>query len=346
MPPKVNSVRSLARELGISHTTVSDALRDNPRVKSKTRRMVQRAAREFGYKYNPLAGAVMSGIRRSTIGAFQGTLAIVDLEPDENHSSHANPYHKLVMEGARETAGRLGFKVDHFQLGEQKIPVSRLNGILHSRGIRAALFLPVSGKPDISHLDWENLTGIYTDYLIDSPAIHTVCPNHFRSMAKALQKLIDLGYRRPGLVLSKAHDRRLLFRWEAAFLAFLKNHDNREPTPPLVTNGLTREIFLQWFHETKPDVVMCHHPEVLFWMKESGCRVPETHGYCCLNVVSAQLNASGLDLMPRLCGSRAMEALIAQLQRNEYGIPEIPLTSTYPAKWLDGPTLRNLAEGR
>ncbi|MEX0332402.1 MAG: LacI family DNA-binding transcriptional regulator [Puniceicoccaceae bacterium] len=337
---KIQTVRALARELGVSHTTVSDALRNNPRVSVKTRERVQRAARELGYHYNPLAGAIMSEIRRSSVGTFHGIVAIVDLESDKDRRPGAKPYHAEMLRGARDAAGRLGFKVDYFILGEEHIPVSRLNGILESRGIHAALFLPVSGKPEISEFNWEYLTGIYTDYLIDDPALHTVCPDHFRSMTIALQKLIDLGYTRPGLVLRESQDRRTLFRWEAAFSSYWSRHTDHDLTIPLVTKDLTRDTFLEWFDATKPDVVMSHHASVLQWMKERGCKVPETHGFCCLNVVSAQINAAGLDLLPRLAGMRGMEALVAQLQRNEYGIPEAPSTMTYAAKWQDGPTLR------
>jgi len=33
--------------------------------------------------------------------------------------------------------------------------------------------------------------------------------------------------------------------------------------------------------------------------------------------------------------------LIAQIHRNEYGVPELPSTTTIPAAWVDGPTLRS-----
>lgn len=337
---KIRSVRALAKELGISHTTVSDALRNNPRVSRKTRDRVQTAARELGYKYNPLAGSIMSEVRRSSVGAFRGSIAVVDLDDTRTRLSGAAAYHGLMLQGAREAAGRLGFKVDHFNLAGGHITVRRLNSILESRGIRAVLFLPVFGKPAISDLNWDHLTGIYTDYLIDDPAIHTVSPDHFRSMTIALEKLIELGYRRPGLVLLEEHDRRLLFRWEAAFSSYWSHHTDHELISPLVTRELNRTEFLNWFKATKPDVVLCHRGEVFQWMKEDGCKIPETHGFCCLNIVSGEVNAAGLDLLPRLGGVRAMEALIAQLHRNEMGIPEKPSTLTYGAEWHDGPTLR------
>ena len=336
---KIKSIRVLARKLGISHTTVSDALRDNPRVSAKTREMVKRGAKEFGYEYNPLAGSIMSEIRRSSVGSFRGVAAVVDLESDQDRSTGAATYHSLLLRGATEAAGRLGFKVDHFVLGEEHISLPRLNSILASRGIRAVLFLPIKGSPATKELDWDQLTGIYTDYLITDPAIHTVCPDHFRSMTIALRKLIEMGYQRPGLILSEAHDRRLLFSWEAAFASYW-SHTDHELTVPLLSNDLNREEFIAWFQSTKPDVVLTHRPEVFHWMKEIGCKIPETHGFCCLNIVMTPLDAAGLDLQPKFGGSRAMELLISQLQRNEYGIPEVPSTTTYAAKWKDGPTLR------
>ena len=74
------SLREIARSLGLSHTTVSEALRKSPRVRPETRMRVLRAAREAGYQPNPLAGALMSEMRRSRAGTFRGVLAIIDRE--------------------------------------------------------------------------------------------------------------------------------------------------------------------------------------------------------------------------------------------------------------------------
>jgi len=54
------TLRTLAKTLGLSRTTVSDALRGSPRVKAETLQRVQTAAKEAGYERNPLTGAVMS----------------------------------------------------------------------------------------------------------------------------------------------------------------------------------------------------------------------------------------------------------------------------------------------
>src|SRR5437588_7986538 len=83
MKPAAPTVRSLARELGLSHTTVSDALRGKGRVDPATVERVKRAAKDAGYRRNPLAAAVMSELRQSRGGTFRGVLGAVDLfEPD------------------------------------------------------------------------------------------------------------------------------------------------------------------------------------------------------------------------------------------------------------------------
>ena len=77
------TLRSLAKVLGLSRTTVSDALRGSPRVDPNTALRVKKAAQEAGYRRNPLAGALMSELRRSRGTAFRGVLAAVDFnEPD------------------------------------------------------------------------------------------------------------------------------------------------------------------------------------------------------------------------------------------------------------------------
>jgi LacI family transcriptional regulator len=51
---------------------------------------------------------------------------------------------------------------------------------------------------------------------------------------------------------------------------------------------------------------------------------------------------AGLNLQARLIGSRGVELIIAQLYRNEYGVPEHASITTIPGSWVDGPTLREI----
>jgi DNA-binding LacI/PurR family transcriptional regulator len=333
------SLRELARSVGLSHTTVSEALRGNPRVKESTKKRILEAAAAAGYRHNPLAGALMSEMGRSRASTFRGVLAIVDIDGPGGRPASAAPYHEGLTRGASTRAAELGFKAEEIVIGRRGISVPRLDTILRSRGIRGLVVLPASDPPELARLDWTHYAGVYTDFLIEHPALNALCSDHYRSMTTALQRLHTLGYRRPGLVMEHRHDERLLHRWEAAYDAYQKHHEDIVCAPSLIVPQPTKEAFIAWFKSAKPDVVLCHRAEVIAWMESCGASVPKTHGFCCLNISLNSLPCAGLDLQPDVIGARAVELIIAQIYRNEYGIPAIPSTTTIPSRWVDGPTL-------
>jgi LacI family transcriptional regulator len=333
------TIRSLAKTLNISRTTVSDALRGSPRVRPDTAKRIWEAANAVGYKPNPLAGALMSEIRRSQGKSFRGGLAAVDLEEPERPNL-GKRFHEALVEGAKKRAAELGYKLQPFLISERGIQVSRLDAILQSRGIQGVLLQPSWRDPDLSKLDWSRYSGIYTDYIIEHPALHAVCCDHYRSLLDVLNRLKRLGYKRPGIFLQSHQDDRLQNRWKAAFLAFQGNNLIDFHVPALVTEQFSKTTFKAWLKKYKPDVVLGHYAPAIDWIKECNLKVPEEVGFFCLNLTQVDTHqCSGLDLQPRLIGSRAVELLIAQLQRNERGIPEKASTTMIAAQWIEGPTL-------
>ena len=110
--------------------------------------------------------------------------------------------------------------------------------------------------------------------------------------------------------------------------------------PPLFAERIEQAGFTAWFERYQPDVVLSHVVEIVDWMKAAGARVPQTHGFFCLNLVHADRPCAGLDLQPARIGQQGAEIVIAQLHRNERGIPATYSLTTLPATWVDGPTLR------
>jgi LacI family transcriptional regulator len=243
------------------------------------------------------------------------------------------------LQGARDRSRELGFKLEHFVIGQSKLSVQRLNTILRSRGIRGVLIMPAWHQPDFSQLDWPGLTGIYADYLMDLPGLSTVCPDHPRGMGLAMHRLQELGFRRPGLVLLQQESTRLHHRWLAAFLAHLHQHPELKAVEPLILPEMNADAFKRWFRKQRPDVVVGHRAEMVDWMTQCGARVPQTHGFCCLNIGLNARSCAGLDQRPYHVGVRAIELVISQIHQNVYGIPELPSNTTVPMQWVDGPTL-------
>jgi len=337
--PETPTVRSLARALNLSPTTVSEALRGVPRVRPATRELVRAAADAASYRLNPLASAVMSEIRRSRRGLFRGMLAATTLD-EADRPVVANVFFRGIIAGARQRAQELGFGLERFVIGRNGVRLPRLDNILHSRGIRGLILLPAWDSPDFSKLDWSRYAGVYTDYIIERPALHAVCADHFRSMMGALQRLHGRGYRRPGLFLQRQQDERLQHRWEAAFLAHQHHATGLDVVPPLISETIDRDLFCDWFRTHQPDVVLGHDCAALEWMQACGAKVPQTHGFFCLNVAPSAAVCAGLDLQPELIGARAAEIVIGELHHNQIGIPDNPSLTTLLGRWVDGPTLR------
>ncbi|MBO4620007.1 MAG: LacI family DNA-binding transcriptional regulator [Victivallales bacterium] len=58
------TIYDIAKEAGLSHTTVSRVLRNSSCVKTETRRRVQEIAQKLGYRHNSLAASLRTGVSR------------------------------------------------------------------------------------------------------------------------------------------------------------------------------------------------------------------------------------------------------------------------------------------
>ena len=63
------TIKDIARELGVSPSTVSRALKDNPDISQETRDAIHKYAREHNYKPNVLALNLRTS-RSNTIGGI------------------------------------------------------------------------------------------------------------------------------------------------------------------------------------------------------------------------------------------------------------------------------------
>lgn len=337
MDTRPASISTLARALGMSRTTVSDALRGKGRVSPATVRRVRHAAHAAGYKANPLVAQVLGSINRARGTAFHGTLAVVDIhEPDHPHG----PFPRELVAGARARAADMGFSIAEFAVGPGRLTWARLDSILQSRGAHGIIVLPAWFAADLSAIDWSRYAGIYTDYVTTGPELHSVCPDHYGSMLSLLERLKGRGYRRPGLILQRQRDERIRHRQSGAFCAFQSRHGREDPVPPLITESYPdlEHAFGPWLRRHRPDVLLSHFPATRDWVRACQPAVPP--GFVLLNTLDRTYPCAALDLQPRVIGARAAELVVGQILRNELGVPSWPSRTSVEAKWVEGPTIR------
>lgn len=337
------TLRTLAAHLNLSVATISEALRESPRVTAATRRRVQHAARRLGYRPNPLLGAVMSAVRRTRHQHYRGTLALVDTV-EENPGQYL-PFHRQIVAGAKERARQLGFQVELFWLGEHSPSLNhkRLAQVLRARGINGVVLLPFNTAQDMSTFDFSRLSAVQMDHCLLAPRLHTVLPEHYMSMRTALTRLRQRGYRRIGLCLEQRKDARLRYKWTAGFESVARDDRRGVIVPPLLIPELTPQKVQAWFRRHRPDVIVGHVPAITDWIRAARPRSAAEVGFFNLNLTESPRPCAGFDLGPRRLAAAAVETVVAMLHRQEQGVPAFPQTITLEAEWVDGPTLRDAA---
>ncbi len=182
------SIKDIARAAGVSHSTVSRALRDSPLVSEETRARIQALAREMGYTPDAIAQSLQAG-RTFTIGVVV--------------TSIADPFFVDVVDGVERVARPAGFSVflnSSLNDPEQELLVietfhrRRVDGIIlaSSRiGVEHAERLAQMGVPIVqvsSQADTEQ------DFL------HSVAVDDQAGARLAVEHLLALGHRRIGYI--------------------------------------------------------------------------------------------------------------------------------------------------
>ena len=107
------STHDLARLTGVNQSTVSRALRDDPRISKEVRERVQRVAAEQGYRPDPMLAALAQYKRERATAGRNSTLAWLNLYPVQQDLYQYQEF-RLYKAGATEEAERAGYRLEEF----------------------------------------------------------------------------------------------------------------------------------------------------------------------------------------------------------------------------------------
>ena len=332
------SLRDIAREAAVHYTTVSLALRNDPRLPLETRERIQRVAAELGYHSNPLVSSVISNMKRARLPPEMGVIGFLDTLSRPTGPYRRSPEGHPFYEGARRRAEQLGYRMDLFQLHETAMTSRRMASILKTRAIRGLIIdshLFPRGHLSMNVSPFACVMRGYSNLL---PKLHRVSHNHFQGILCAIHSLRHLGYRRMGLVLDEKVDMLVNNQWTAGFLVHQRRVPASQRVPVHLSRKLSTEKIKQWMERHRPDVIIGMQ-YVLPLIIESGFVVPREVGFANLDLdaTSDQAHAGIWQHMDQL-GSTAVDSVTAQMQRNERGLPKYPKLTLVEGVWRDGST--------
>ncbi len=185
-PGGIPTIYDVARESGVSYTTVSRALSGYEFVKPSTREKVLRAARKLGYVPNQQARSLAGG-RSNMIGVLVPTLS--------------NGYISEIIYGIDEELSKSGYTIilytTHRHQGKESTYVATMiNG--GAEGL--LLVVPLISSSYLDALHQQDFPYVLIDQMTETEQCPSVTATNRQGAYEATQYLIELGHRRIGFV--------------------------------------------------------------------------------------------------------------------------------------------------
>lgn len=338
--PVFRTMRDVAAHLGISHATVSRALRHDPRITEAVRRRVLQAAQQLGYRRDPKLAELMTHLRGSKQRAFHGTLAwVTDLDLA---NSHHRWLHNLYFGSASERAGKLGYKLELFTHATAE-DAARLAHLLHTRGVRgiALLFFFNAMRWDDWKWDWSRFAFIYAGSVPSDAKLDLVDADYVANSVLLYETLARSGYRRIGVANELRLEQSMNYALCTARDLFARLHPHQPAFEPCLLPDASASAALtlqKWIKRHRVDCVATSAVGMRDLLaKTLRYRLPKDIGLASPGV-DPKGDWTGVNQRDGLIAMTAVETLVASVEQGRFGIPECPRRILLPGVWHQGET--------
>lgn len=346
IPP---TIATIADKAGVAKSTVSLALRNSPKVKEGKRLIVQRIARELGYRPNPLVTAQMARIRQTkklksiTSIAFFSTL-IDEIQHKRLRWTIMGQFYK----GAKDRAEELGFNFELCEFDRAYYSDERIQQILNSRKIDGLVLAPLKLSSSKINLDWSQFAMSAIGYYTAFGNINRVFYDNFNCMRRVMRLLEDRGYKRIGFVTNTETEARAGHFWSGSFLDYQSRNISCENHVPLLRQDTQESQYTEahfervhsWYLEQKPDAIISFLDNTLRFLESKGYESYKDFGYIALTWTKEMGNTSGYYQSLEKVGAAAVDMVAERIYRNERGVPNYPTTTLLTGEFIEGRTLR------
>jgi len=332
------SIRDLARRLRVSHSTVSRALRNDPRITPAMRDQVHALAHELHYRPDPMLSALVSYRQRRQESPVGAELAWINGWPSPR-SLRAFHEFDLYWRGAASEAENAGFRLTEFVLN-QHMSAARLAEIFRARDIRGILIPPHGAhRLDWTGFPWEEFSLVRFGRSVLVPRTHLVTSNQVHNGVLAFRRARGKGYHRVGLAISEGAT--TLFA--AGYFFARMQEDPACDIPPLqlpVDDKTAAALRLEaWLRAHLPDAILTDYQKLPSLLARLGLRVPQDVGLAAFSVLDSGGIDAGIDQNSEEIGRSAFRLLASLLLRQERGLPPLVHEILIEGRWVDGASL-------
>ncbi len=338
MRPRVTQ-RDIARAANVSHVTVSLALRGERGIPERTRQRIEKIAALLGYAPDPMLSALSSYRKSNRPAAYQANIGWLASHP-LGTKDYAGFSH--YFDGAQLRAQQLGYVLDEISLLDYDKDFRRLKRLLEARNITGLILAPSRTAGDMFPFDLSRYSVVRFGYSYVSPVSNTVANTQFRTVLIAMEKVVALGYRRIGIVLTEVVDQRTSWHFLGGYLAGQHLIARENWLAPFYDNqkgNLAQKVF-DWILREKVDCLIgAGYVGLYHDLIKLGLDMPGKVGYADTQLGENETFFSGIHQNDRQIGVAAVDLLVGMMHRSDVGIPAIPSHLLIEGSWRDGKTL-------
>jgi LacI family transcriptional regulator len=340
-PAQRISQRELARMLGISHVTVSMALRNNTRVSEPVRKRVHELAEKLGYRPDPMLSSLANYRLGKAKPAIHSQIAWLNAWKFPEQLRELKEF-DAYWRGADAAAEKHGYRLEEFRMSDD-LSARRLHQIFQARGILGIL-LPPHGyvNPAWEDFPWDQYSIVRFGRSLESPASHLVTADQLTNAIVAFQAMRSRGYRRIGFVTKEADISPRGHHFAAGFLSIEETVEENERVPLLKLPARPAHelsgLLGQWMKQHRPDAILTSVADTGQLLAAAGYRVPDDVGLAVTSVLDCDVDA-GIDQHPEEIGRVGLLMLNSLITDGARGIPEIFRQNLVEGSWVDGASL-------
>lgn len=345
MSAPIVTMKTIALHAGVTQATVSMSLSNHPRIPVATRERIRAIADHLGYRPDPYISTLMRMRRQGRPVQHRPVLALVcGQRTEDGWRNHSSATIRQMYEGAKERANDRGFRTQEFWLHRDGMSNDRFSEMLHARGIQGLLLGPLAEGDVTPNLRWDYFATVGLSVPLPNLTLTTVCNDHYFSSVQVIRECHARGYRRPALILKKVHRHRFQGRWEAGVAMAIRMLPDMRSLPPFyVEEGDDPVLFVEWVKRRRPDAIITPSldtvPDMFGAIERAGRRIPQDLGFALLSCPELEVAVSGIYQNGRLIGGKAIDTLLALLERHECGLSTPATTLMIEGQWNEGRTL-------
>jgi DNA-binding LacI/PurR family transcriptional regulator len=329
------SLVDVAKAAGVSRMTVSRVLNRTGSVKAGTKQKVEAALETLGYRRNPMVQALMSQVRRKRV-QVSSNIAWLEEKVGGKPRDRIALLRGLAQGRARDLG--FGFEVILHEPGE--LSAERMDAIFKARGVQGVIIAPITTPGAKFDFPWDDYVVATIGRSLLSPLMSYVMMHFQHGVELALRELQARGYRRIAFLTSKNSDSRSEHLQLMSFLHYNYQTAAEDRIEPLWMDSMPVDDFKVWYEHNQPDVIIDSWLQGWEMVQALGLRVPEDIGLLTLSFRDKFPEISGIRVPVEAMGAGVVDAVVAQVQRNERGLPKIPKCMLLMGSWEEGTSLR------